>query len=260
MDKIILGVIFFISIFARILLPHNPFTVNLEEKLLSPSLTYFFGTDYLGRDIFSRVILGTQITFLTSLIVALLSTWFGMILGIFSSVYSGCLEKVVIRVIDLLDSFPSIIIVLMVTSFWGSNIISLGFALFLVGWTSYARVARTLTRECTTKEFVLYSKVLGKSNIEIIFRDIIPNIFSNILIISMNNFAGVILSLAGYSFLGFGMKPPGAELGMMINEGREYMNSRPEMMIVPGVMIFIMVIAINALGGKIKERYEQIRR
>lgn len=227
----------------------------MEEKLLD--INNILGTDHLGREIFPRLVEGTQVTFFTSLLIVVISAIFGMVLGVLAGSSRGWLDEFITRVTDLVDSFPSIIVVLIMVSILGSGVIPLGISLFLVGWTNYSRVARVLTKELMSKEFVLSSKLLGKAEFEIVFKDILPNIFPQILIVAFNNFAGVILSLASYSFLGFGVKPPGAELGMMINEGRDYIYSRPEMMIAPGVTIFTLVLVINILGRGLKNRYEK---
>ncbi|WP_349763936.1 ABC transporter permease subunit [Fusobacterium sp. SYSU M8D902] len=257
--RYIVSLFMFISIFGKFLSPNDPIAINLQKKLLSPSFKYFLGTDYLGRCIFSRIILGIQVTFLTALIVTILSALLGMCLGVIAGNCNRRIENIIIRITDIFDSFPSIIIVLLIVNIMGSSAFSLGLSLLLVSWTNYSRISRNLTKELMSSEFIIMSTLLNKPKWRILKEDLIPNITPQIMIVAFNSFAGVILSLAGYSFLGFGVRAPYSELGMMINEGKDYIYSRPELMIGPGVVIFIMVISVNLLGNEIKNQYEIIK-
>lgn len=257
--KYILYLFFSVAILANFICPNDPLVIELEKKLLSPSSQYWLGTDYLGRCIFSRILIGIQVTFLASLFITIFSTLIGMCLGVFSSSSNEYIDTFIIRVTDFFDSFPSIIIVLLIINIFGSSIYSLGVALLLVSWTKYYRIARNLTKELMRTEFVIMSKLLNKSKIKILVEDLIPNILPQILVVSLNSFAGVILSLAGYSFLGFGVRAPYSELGMMVSEGKDYIYSRPELIMAPGIIIFIMVISVNFYGNSIKDKYEIIK-
>lgn len=256
--RYIFGLFFLISIFAKFITPNDPLLINLDQKLLSPSTEFILGTDYLGRCIFSRLIIGIQITFLTSLFVISLSSFLGLILGIVG-IFNKYLDIIILRTADLIDSIPSLIIVLIVTNILGNSSISLGISFVLFSWTSYMKIARNLSKVIVTKEFILIYKVINKSKRKMVFQEFLPNILPQILVVAFNNLGILILSMAGYSFLGFGVKAPYSELGMMINEGKDYINTRPELILVPGIMIFIMVLSINLLGEELKTKYEMIK-
>lgn len=196
------------------------------------------------------------INFFSGLFVTTFATILGMAFGIIIGVSNRYVEEILLRFTDIFDSFPSIVIVLIVTSIFGGSAYSLGFALFLTSWTNYTRVSRNLTKELLTKEFIMISKLLDKKRYRIILEDLLPNVFPKVLIMASNSFAGVVLSLAGYSFLGFGVRAPYSELGMMVSEGKDYIYTRPEMIAVPGIIIFFMVICINIFGENIKKKYE----
>lgn len=245
-----------ISIFSKQLAPNDPTLVNLNLQFLPFSSKYILGTDHLGRCIFSRILIGMRVTFLSSLLVIIVSIFSGVVIGIFSGLSNKNIDIFILRIIDIVDALPSIIIILIIISILGNGMLSLVIGLYTSYLTIYVRLARNLTKKIKEQEFILVAQIMGFSKMKIIFLEVLPNIFHNFIIVGTNDFAKVILSISGYSFLGFGVKSPSSELGMMISEAKDYIYTKPDLIFYPGIVIFLMVLNINILGEKLKKKYE----
>lgn len=248
-----------VGIFAPLIAPHNPYLVDVEQKFLEASQTYLLGTDHLGRCIFSRILYGLRSTLILSLCVSLVSMALGLVIGITIALSNRWIEMGAVKFFDILNSFPRIITVLIIINILGPSSFSLGLAIASTKWILYAKIARNLTKVLKEKEFVLASYLLGTNRLKIIIFELIPNIFPKIISVFTIDFGNIVLSIAGYSFLGFGAKPPHAELGMMLNEGRSYIYSNFNIMLWPGVVIFLLVFNINILGDKLNYKLEDIK-
>lgn len=250
---IILIIIILGGIFAPLIAPHNPLEQNLELKLSMPSATYPMGTDHLGRCIFSRILYATRTTVGFAMLCTALAAAIGITLGLIAGYNGGILDALIMRTCDVLYAFPALVLIMAIVGFIGVGIFNVVIAMLILQWLWYARVSRNLAASERTRSYISAARVCGASNIKIIFQHILPNIIPNMLAIFTVDFGHTILAISGYSFLGLGVQAPYAEWGAMINEGRNYMNSDPWLMVWPGLMILITVITVNILGDHMRD-------
>lgn len=249
----VLGLIVIFSLFADHLAPNDPAEANLRNRLSPPSLDYPFGTDQLGRCVFSRVLFGARVSLSIGLVVVALSALFGLLLGGAAGYYGGVLDEALMRIVDGFLAVPSMFLALAVVGFLGSGIANIMLALVAVEWTSYARVARGEMLSLKEKEFLESARALGASDIYIFTHHLLPNILAPILVVATLGIGYAILAAAGLSFLGLGMQPDVPEWGSMLNDGRLYLRTAPHLMIFPGLAITITVLAINLAGEGIRD-------
>ncbi len=244
-----------ICLLAPVLAPWDPNKADPTIKFAKMSASHWLGTDYLGRDIFSRVLWGGRRTMGYSALVTAASAVFGTCLGMLSGFTGGVFDSVVMKGSDILRSFPGIVLVLIVVSVRGVGIGSVCLAMLLVRWIWYARMARNLTRAEMGRTAILASRLSGSSWLKILRRHIFISILPEMLPVLSLDFGGALLAISGYSFLGLGILPPDAEWGMMINDGRNYME-HPGMMLWPGLCVVFIVISVNLLGDRLRDKLE----
>ena len=250
---VIISLLIFTAVAADIISPYDPNKITLDDKLKPPSSEHMFGTDQLGRDQLSRVIYGTRTTFELSIIIVTLTASFGVIAGIIAGYYGGIIDEMLMRVIDVLLAFPSIILALVIIGALGPGILNTVIAVSLVGWLYYARVARASTLSIKEKEYIEGARAMGCSETYIYTRYILPNCLPPIIVLVTLNMGGVILTIASLGFLGLGAQPPTPEWGTMLNEGREFLRDCPWLSVVPGALIMISVLAFNFIGDGLRD-------
>lgn len=243
---------------APVLAPDDPNFVDPISKFLDISFEHPMGTDYLGRDIFSRILWGGRVTLGYALAVTILAAGIGTVIGMISGAAGGILDELIMKSSDVLRAFPGIVLVLIVVSILGVGIQNVCLAMLITRWIWYARVARNLTREELARTSVAASRLAGSSWAKILRRNVLISILPQMLSVISIDFGSTLLAISGYSFLGFGILPPDPEWGMMINDGRNYMN-HPGMMFWPGICVVIVVICTNILGDKLRDRLEEER-
>jgi len=249
----ILGLIFIAALFAETLAPNDPSKASLEKRLSPPSMEYPFGTDQLGRCIFSRVLFGARISLGIGLVVVALSAIFGLLLGGAAGYYGGVLDEALMRIVDGFLAVPSMFLALAVVGFLGPGIANIVLALVAVEWTSYARVARGEMLSLKEKEFLEAAHALGAGDIYIFTHHLLPNALTPILVVATLGIGYAILAAAGLSFLGLGMQPDVPDWGSMLNDGRLYLRTAPHLMIFPGLAITVTVLAINLVGEGVRD-------
>lgn len=242
-----------IAFAAPLIAPHDPAAVDLANKLKAPSLNYPFGTDHLGRCIFSRVIYGARTSLTVALIVVGISASTGTLLGLVSGYFGGFIDELIMRTVDIMLAFPSIILALAIIAALGPGLNNVMLALTLVHWTSYARLTRGEVLAVKEKEFVESARAMGNSQQRILFRYILPNVMTPVVVMSTLDIAHVILSASGLSFLGLGAQPPTPEWGAMVNDGREFIRTAPHLTIFPGLAIMLTALAFNSLGDRLRD-------
>lgn len=255
--SIFIIILIILGIFAPTISRHDPIEMDLTKKFLPLSFEYPMGTDNMGRCIFCRIIHGIRPTIGLSLIACFISSSFGIFIGMLSGFIGKKLDMIIMRVCDILYSFPSLVLTLVIISFLGAGIENIIIAMILVQWIWYARVSRNLTVREKELNYIEASKLLGSSNFKIIIRDILPNIFPQVLAILTIDFGHTILAVSGFSFLGLGVKAPFPEWGMMINDGRAFMHSNPMLMFWPGIMILLVVLSSNIIGDNLRDYLEE---
>ena len=227
--------------------------VNIAESASAPSMEHIFGTDKLGRDVLSRVIYGTRISLSASLILVVLIFLIGTIAGILAGYFGGIVNAVIMRISDMMISFPGMVLAIAMAGIMGASVKNAVIAIMLVSWTKYARLARSLVLKICEEDYIYAARVTGCKTSTIIVKYLLPNILPTLVITATTDIGTMILELAGLSFLGFGAQSPAAEWGLMLNEGRAYLLNCPWLMIAPGIAICIVVIVFNLIGDKLRD-------
>ncbi len=250
---IIILFLIFVAIFAPFLASHHPYEQNLEKALLAPCLEYPFGTDDLGRCIFSRIIFGTRTSLQIGIIVTSITACIGIIMGLIAGYYGGLADEIIMRLVDIFLAFPGLVLALTIAGLMGPGLFNVMFALSLVGWMGYTRVVRGSVLAVKEKEFVETAKSLGANNLYILIHHILPNVIAPVIVMATLGIGHTILAAAGLSFLGLGAQPPIPVWGAMLNNGKAFMRTAPHLTIFPGLAIMITVLAFNFLGDGLRD-------
>ena len=226
---------------------------NPAASLQPPSSEHWFGTDELGRDLFSRVIYGTKISLEAALVTVFFAVVIGSLLGAIAGTIGGWLDELIMRITDIFLSFPPMLLAIAIAALLGPSLTYAKIAIIVSWWPWYTRLVRVQAISIKEKQFIKAAETIGTSKFKIIFRHIIPNCISPVIIQASMDMGGVILSLAGLSFLGLGAQAPTPEWGLMINTSRNYFMTAPWYTIFPGIAIFLTVLSFNLLGDGFRE-------
>lgn len=243
-----------IAIFAPLIAPHDPLAQNAIPSK-GPSWSYPFGTDELGRDVFSRVIYGSRVSLPIALVLVGLAAAIGSTIGAIAGYLRGPVDGILMRLTDLVFAFPPIILAMVVAAVLGRGLLNAALAIVVVAWPSYARVARGLVLSVGDSEYVQSARLLGASSRRALFRDVLPNVAGPIFVLATLDLANAILLLSGLSFLGLGAQPPKAEWGSMVAEGTQYFQWW-WIGTFPGLAIFTVVLAFNFLGDSLRDVFD----
>lgn len=243
-----------IAIFAPLLAPADPLAQSFTSGI-GPSWHHLFGTDELGRDVFSRVIYGSRVSLPIGLILVLLAATIGGSIGAIAGYFRGPIDGLFMRMTDLVFAFPPIILAMVVAAVLGRSLQNAALAIVVVAWPSYARVVRGLVLTAGDSEYVESARLLGASARRALFRDVLPNVAGPVLVLMTLDLANAILLLSGLSFLGLGAQPPQAEWGSMVADGTNYFQWW-WMGMFPGLAIFTVVLAFNFLGDSLRDVFD----
>lgn len=249
-------IIFFlagIAILAPHIAPYDPIELDLENRLSSSDVNHLMGTDNLGRDVLSRVIYGARISLSMATVVVVIVMLLGTAMGTIAGYFGGIIDGTIMRVVDVLLAFPNIILALVIAGILGPSLTNVMIALSAIWWVGYARIIRGSVLSVKEKEFVEAARAMGCSDTHIAIRHILPNVLSPVIVLATLDMGHIILSIAALSFLGLGAQPPIPEWGTMLNEGRPFMETAPHLMIFPGLMIMVVVLAFNFLGDGLRD-------
>ena len=253
LESFLVAVIVFIAIFANFLTPQDPYLQNLEGALAPPSSQNWLGTDRYGRDIFSRVIVGSQTTLFATFLLLITITTFGTLIGICGGYFGGKIDLFLMRLTDLFLSLPQMVFAIAAAGILGGGLFNAAAALAFIGWTKYARLSRSLVLQIRDADFISSAQITGATKSKIIFKHILPNIAGTILVTAALDIGTIIMELAGLSFLGLGAQPPTAEWGAMMNNGRVFLQTASWVILSPGIAIFITVATFNLFGDKLRD-------
>lgn len=242
----------FAAVFADVIAPYSAVAQDLSVRLQAPSAAHLFGTDNFGRDIFSRVLYGGRYSLLVGCLTVILVATIGSIYGAIAGFVGGLADDIMMRISEMILSFPSLILALCINAALGSSLYNTMFALVIVAWPSYARLMRSVVLSVKEQEYIEAAKALGASKMRIMFREIVPNSISSILVMATTDLGNQILMFSTLSFLGLGSSPPTPEWGMMVSDGVDYFN---KLWIAgfPGMAIFTMAVGANFIGDGLRD-------
>lgn len=241
------------SIFSSYLTPYDPYLQDLSNAKAAPSMEHLLGTDRYGRDMLSRVIIGSRTSIYSTLLLVAIITAFGTAIGVICGWFGKWIDVILMRISDMFLAFPGLVFALAVAGVLGGGLQNAIIALAAISWPKYARIARSQTLAQKETVYLRAAKLSGSSTIKIIFKHILPNIMGPILVTSMLDIGTMMMELAGLSFLGLGAKPPTAEWGSMMSDTRSLITIVPWVTLAPGIAIFISVMIFNLLGDTIRD-------
>lgn len=242
-----------IAIAAPVIAPYDPTHAAMKDAFLEPGAQHLFGTDKLGRDCFSRVLYGARAS-LTGVLVLVASVFVvGTTMGVVSGYFGGKVDMVIMRISDMMISFPGMILAIAIAGIMGGSLVNAVFALTIVSWTKYARLSRSMVLKVKRRDFVEAAIVNGGTPGHILWVHILPNILPMMVITAAADIGALMMELAGLSFLGFGSQPPAPEWGLMLNEGRQQLQTAPWLMFFPGLAIFVTVVIFNLWGDNLRD-------
>ncbi len=243
----------FVAIFGNALAPQDPYAGDMKQVFQPPSAEHLLGTDKLGRDTFSRIICGTQVSLFMTICVVVLMSVLGGVIGITSGYFGGRVELVLMRFSDMMLSFPGVVLAIAIAGILGGSAVNTVLALFVVGWAKYARLVRSLVLKLRQQDYIAAARLSGTKTHRILLRHILPNVLPIIVITGAMDIGTMMMEIAGLSFLGFGAQAPTPEWGLMLNEGRQYIQTAPALMLYPGLAIFIVVAIFNLWGDSLRD-------
>ena len=258
-STIVIILFILIAIFARQVAPYpleGAGKTNVPNSMLAPSPQHPFGTDKLGRDILSRVIVGAQPALVVPIGVVLFAILIGAPLGALAGYKGGWVDELIMRITDLFLAFPSLLLAMAIASALGRGLEKAAFALVISWWPWYTRLVRGVTLSLKERYFVEAAQAVGVRESVIILRHILPNTISPILVQATVDLGTVILAMGGLAFLGLGTQPPSPDWGLMVSEGRTYILTQPWIASFPGIAIFVVVLAFNLLGDTLRDIFD----
>lgn len=250
---VILSIIVGASILAPWIAPYEPNAVNMAQTLQSPCAAHPFGTDLLGRDIFSRVLYGGRSSIVLALAATAVSMLVGMVVGTLAGYYGGVLDDGIMVIMNIFQGLPSTSLMVAIAGIMGPSFKSLMIALVLTGWTGFARIVRTEVLRLKEENFVQGLKCLGVSDQAIIWKHIVPNMKGNTVVLFATRIGRCILSISGLSFLGLGIQPPNPDWSVMLNDARMNFRSAPYLIMGPGICLVALLFGINLVGDMLRD-------
>lgn len=247
------AILVIITVFTPVLELHDPTEMMLSNAFIAPNTEYPLGTDNMGRCIYSRIIEGSRISLTTASAVVIISVAIGTFIGLISGYCGGKLDAVIMRVVDVFLAFPTIVFALAVSAFLGSGPVNLIIAISFIQWTRYARMARGEVILLKNAEYIEAARSIGNNRLQVIFKYLLPNVASKILIMMSLDIGSIILYCASLSFLGLGAQPPSPDWGAMISDGKDYLRFSPWMSLFPGLAVAFSALSFNMLGDGLRD-------
>lgn len=242
------------ALFSPLIAPHLPNIQDLSARLIPPfweeggSMEHLLGTDDFGRDLFSRIVYGARISIMVGTISVSISLFFGLTMGVFAGYYGKWIDAIIMRIVDIMLSIPAILLAIVIVSILGPSLYNAMIAIGIVGIPTYARIVRGSVLAEKEKEYVIASRVNGSNNLRLMFKVILPNCTTPIIVQATMGFASAVLEAAGLSFLGLGAQPPTPEWGAMLADSLQFITTAPWMIFYPGLAIFLTVLGFNLIG------------
>ncbi|MBN8253276.1 ABC transporter permease subunit [Priestia flexa] len=241
-----------VGVFAPVVAPNDPVKVNMALRYAAPSFEYWLGNDHLGRCVLSRLIYGIRPSIIYVLIALSLSVVLGGLLGFIAGYFKGVIDSIIMRICDIMLSFPVYVITLAIVGILGVGLENILLAFILMKWAWFARVIRVSVMQYSDLEYVKFARASGLNHFTIIYRHMLPVTFADIAVISSSSISSTILQISGLSFLGLGIQAPNPEWGMMLNEARDDIFTKPELLLPPSLAIITIVLAFNFLADALQ--------
>ncbi len=257
---VVVAILLFFALLGPYVVPYDPFDVQADNRLQSPSLRHPFGTDELGRDILSRILYGTRYTVMIGVITVSIASLGGLLMGLPSAFRGGKADLVVMRFADIMLSFPYILLVLAIVAILGPSLTNAMIAIGIAGIPSYARLVRSSVLSAKEQEYVLSAYAVGARDRRIMFSTILPNIMSPLIVYLTLDLPTAVLAAAALSFLGLGAQPPLPEWGAMMVNARSFISSAPWVVTMPGLSIFVVILGINLFGNALRDTLDPWQR
>ncbi len=248
-----------VAIFAPLLAPADPYDQDLTRRLIDPiwgakgTWDHPLGTDALGRDYLSRIMFGSQVSLMIGFFAAAISAIVGSCIGMIGGYFGGRIDSFIMYLINVKLALPGLLVALSLVSVFGGSIIALILILSFLFWDRYAVVTRSVTQQIRVNDYITAAQALGTSHTRIILGEVLPNVMNQIIVIASLEMAVAIIIEAALSFLGLGVQPPTPSWGLLVSEGRSFMFFKPHLIVLPGLAIFLLVIAINMMGDGIRD-------
>lgn len=242
-----------VAVCAPFIATHDPYEAVISNVEQPPDANHWFGTDKLGRDLFSRVIYGTRTSLASSMLLVFVTFFVGSSLGILAGYFGGLADSVIMRISDMMISFPGLVLAIAIAGILGSSLMNAVIAIVAVSWTKYARLARSMVLRIKNKDYMSAAVLTGSRTGYILRKYILKMTMPILIVTAATDMGSMMLELAALSFLGFGAQPPTPEWGQMLNEGRAYLQNSPWMMFFPGLAIFIVVAIFNLMGDSLRD-------
>jgi peptide/nickel transport system permease protein len=250
---VIIGLVAVVAVAAPLVAPADPYFINRLERLQGPSWSHLLGTDEFGRDLLSRIVYGARVSMTVGVFSVTIATLIGAPAGIVAGYFGGWVDGLVMRVMDVVFAFPAILLALAITAFLGPSLRNATLAIGIVYAPGFARIVRGPILSAKTQEYVEASRVIGAGHVRILLRHLLPNVASPLIVTATVSFSFALLSEAALSFLGLGAQPPEPSWGVMLSDGRRFMETVPSLAIFPGVAIMLTVLGSNLLGDALRD-------
>lgn len=251
--SIFIGLLIVVAIIGPYIAPYDPFKPNYDALLEGPSASHLAGTDEYGRDIFSRLIVGAKISLMVSFSAVFLGLILGTILGLISGYFGGWIDKIIMRSCDVLFSFPDLLLAIAIVALLGPGINNVIIAVMIFSVPSFARLVRGATLNAKENVYVEAAQSMGASHVRVLWKHIFPETISELIIFVTMRIGTAILAASGLSFLGLGASPEMPEWGVMLSSGRDYLGTSSHVVIMPGIAIFLTVLAFNLIGDGLRD-------
>lgn len=253
---LLVSLLVLLAVFGQWLAPHDPDLIDVGQRLQPASMSHWLGTDHLGRDLLSRLIVGTRLSLGSVLLTLSLVLALGLLVGGVAGFVGGKLDLLLMRICDMFMTFPTLVLAFFFVTLLGTGLSNVIVAIALSHWAWYARMVRGLVIAQRGREYLLAARLAGASRWSRLRQHVVPNIAGPLLVLATMDIGHMMLHVSGLSFLGLGVTPPTAEWGVMINDAKEFIWTHPQLLLWPGLMIFFSVMAFNLLGDALRDRLD----